>query len=146
MFGMIQRTIWKCRCVNFNPLKTGFLLLFFKEIRACWQHYEKTDERILLKFSGTVAHETRNNLKHFRDVTDWRLLVSLWKNGEQILRHEQHIPRIPYIICLWRTFHANFYICLFYLSPIFYLSFFVFAMIFYRHIYFFSILISFKVH
>ena len=45
-----------------------FLYFFFKEIRACLQHYGKTDERIFRKFSGKIAHETKNNLEHFRVV------------------------------------------------------------------------------
>ena len=45
-----------------------FISFFFKEIRACKQHYGKTDERIFMKFSGKIAHETKNNLEHFQVV------------------------------------------------------------------------------
>ena len=41
------------------------MFFFFKETRACKQHYSKTDERIFMQFSGKIVHETKNNLKHF---------------------------------------------------------------------------------
>ena len=41
---------------------------FFGGIRDCSQYCGKTFERIFMKFSAKHGHETRNNLKHFRDV------------------------------------------------------------------------------
>ena len=50
-----------------NPLGTGFSLLCF-QIRACWQHYGKTDELIFMKFPTKVRHETSNDLYCFLDA------------------------------------------------------------------------------
>ena len=55
--------IFRIRCAF-----TCFVLLF-NEIRDSEQHYEETYQRIFMKFLGKFGHETRNNLKYFRDVT-----------------------------------------------------------------------------
>ena len=43
----------------FNPLGTGFFYCVLKEIRACYQHNGKTGERIFIKFSAMVGHDSR---------------------------------------------------------------------------------------
>ena len=65
---MIQRTI----CKNFvswwltPSIQDRFF--YFCESVFVSTIMVKTDERIFMKFSGKIVHETKNNLKHFRVV------------------------------------------------------------------------------
>ena len=69
MLGKIQGIIWIIWWLVCLPLCIQlFFLYVFKEIRVCEQHCGKKNKRIFMKSSGKVGHETRNTLKHFRDL------------------------------------------------------------------------------
>ena len=68
--GLDTRNNWDhFQDVPYNPLNTGNFSTFSEESIPISSIAEKKVERIFTKFSEKDGHDTRSNLKHFRDVT-----------------------------------------------------------------------------